>query len=535
MNDGQSVEAETAGSACETEDVKFDTSGVLADENSNATSKMSIEKKEKCEVLDSESSVISEIGSAKLSLTSKGHSGTAFQDDGVNNAKLEYESVVSETRSLGRADSYSEDSNMSVTSSTMTSHSTPVKSSGTHVSSGRSKPNGSLNSTVKKTRRRGTAWSDDETEYLLEIWARQVEVAKDQGGEEGVTCAAVYRFISREMIKKNYDKTWEQCKTRIHTLKRAYKITKDEISSGATTITYCRHFDKLRIICGDNPEISPGILAATLEEKRLIVEAENKPRVRLPVKRKLPVGEPPSTVKKPTVAQSSPLPSFSTFSQTSMSSAASSSTSWYPAQPSKNTDSQSQQNMSVLQRSLSTPVNPAPGYQQHAVSSHTAYPYNPQESGSQTSMKGYQGNQEINNNQVHIKPEKVDPTFQSQNAQVNVSPSTQWNSFTPVTNVQNLSQGQDDLERLRLDLEMKRLEVERNKLEMEERQRREERDHQFRMMQLLLIGLGQQNVNAQGIEVTHAHSTDLSRALESGLVPGGQQTVNEKGLSFSEI
>lgn len=47
MNDGQSVEAETAGSACETEDVKFDTSGVLADENSNAKSKMSIEKKRK--------------------------------------------------------------------------------------------------------------------------------------------------------------------------------------------------------------------------------------------------------------------------------------------------------------------------------------------------------------------------------------------------------------------------------------------------------------------------------------------------------
>ncbi|KAH3795986.1 uncharacterized protein LOC127838809 [Dreissena polymorpha] len=150
----------------------------------------------------------------------------------------------------------------------------------------------------KKSRRRGSAWSDEETEFLMEIWAREVELVKGKGGDITATCAPVYRLIAQEMTGKGYDKSWEQCKTRIHTLKRAYKITKDEINSGAKTITYCRHFDKLGIICLDNPDITPGVLATTLAQKREKMEAENKTAVRTPVKRKLIVGEPPVTMIK---------------------------------------------------------------------------------------------------------------------------------------------------------------------------------------------------------------------------------------------
>lgn len=380
---------------------------------------------------------------------------------------------------------------------------------------------------VKKTRRRGSAWSDDETEFLLEIWARQVELVKDRGGDETATCTAVYRLIASEMEKHLYDKSWEQCKTRIHTLKRAYKITKDEINSGAKTITYCRHYDKLGIISGDNPDISPGVLAATLADKRRKTEAENKPRVKLPVKRKLPVGEPPAVVKRPAAPPCPPLPSFSTFAHSSSVTPNSVTSLWQPSQDNLCQTQTGQKTQSILQQSLSTPVkSPLASFPYHSLTSAT------------------QNMQEINNNQTPIKSEKTETSFHEQSGQTNLSSSSQWNSFTPLSHGKSLQQGQRqegqaDLERMRIGLEMKKLEVERNKIEMEERQRREERDHQYRMMQLLLFGLGQQNIpqllNAQGSEVAHAHNTDWSRALESGLVPGGQQKVNEKGLSFSEL
>ena len=305
--------------------------------------------------------------------------------------------------------------------------------------------------------------------------------------------------------------------------------SKDEITSGAKTITYCRHFDKLAIISGDNADISPGVLAATLEEKRIEYEAENKPRLRLPVKRKLTVGEPPVPLHDQSESPTTPLPSFSTFAQPNSVSGGSNNTPWYPAESALPACSQSQagqQTMSALQLSLSTPLKGTPIYQPSAMPQQSPYQYTTQVLKTETMP-------EINNNKVTIKSEKVDTGYQNQ---TNVNQSAQWNTFTTVGNALPRGQGhqtQNDLERLRLDIEMKRLEVERNKIEMEERQRREDRDHQYRMMQLLLFGLGQQGGNAQCIEV--AHSTDLSRALESGLVPGGQQTVNEKGLSFSEI
>ncbi|XP_052809436.1 uncharacterized protein LOC128237895 [Mya arenaria] len=401
----------------------------------------------------------------------------------------------------------------------------------------------------RKTRRRGSAWSDEETEFLLEIWARQAELVKDRAGDETATCAAVYRLIAREMVAKNYDKSWEQCKTRIHTLKRAYKITKDEISSGASTITYCRHFDKLGIISLDNPDISPGILAATLEQNRLKLEHECKTRVRMPVKRKLVVGEPPISLQKKSPTPPKPLPSFSTFNHPATSTSATSSV-WYPpvgTPPAPNPAAQPA-TLSALQLSLTSPLNVAAKPYPKALPQPPTYPSsnNSTLQNETQSLTSFVPLTEMNNNGTgHIDKTESNTFRENMSAQDTAfSQSQQWNSFpTPETSKAQIApsgQGlQGDLERMKLDLEMRKLEVERDKIEMEERQRREERDHEYRMMQLLLFGLGQQNTSqvllGQGSEVAHAHTTDLSRALENGLVPGGQQTANEKGLSFSEL
>jgi len=389
----------------------------------------------------------------------------------------------------------------------------------------------------KKTRRRGTAWSDEETEFLLEIWARQAELVKEKG-EETATCAAVYRLIAREMATKNYDKSWEQCKTRIHTLKRAYKITNDEISSGAKQITYCRHYDKLGIINLDNPEISPGVLAATLEKKRIQRETECKTNVRTPVKRKLVVGEPPKTTTKQSPPSNTPLPSFSTFNTPAPSAAPSvSGNVWYPPTlGATSTSTSPASTQSALQLSLTAPLMQVPSYQQYTITNPQPPPYSFHDDNSNAqnaapSSSSFSPLTDAN---------KTSPAAQSESTfrDPNLAQPQQLNTNKP----KGQGQGQgfhSDLERMKLDLEMRRLEVEKDKIEMEERQRREERDHQYRMMQLLLFGLGQQNISqllaGQGSEVAHAHNPDLSRALESGLVPGGQQTVNEKGLSFSEL
>lgn len=415
----------------------------------------------------------------------------------------------------------------------------------------------------EKRRRRGSAWTDDETEYLMEVWAKQAEINKQKGGEESVTCAPVYRLISKTMAEQGWEKTWEQCKTRIHTLKRAYKITKDEIAEGCQTITYCRHFDKLEIICYDNPQITPGMLAANLEQKRKQRGTQLRGK-KQPVRRKLTVGENPNLLKKANTFNSLPnINSFPPFQNQSASItpevavsatvSTSSSTVWYPPLPSQQQQQQLQQQQQQQQTpqaseslSQSSQFAQQP-LQASGLSTVPQYPYHVTQSADNNSIQQlqYTNVTEVNNNSVNIKSEKVDAVntgdntakhFEQHNKQWPV-PFSQPPAVQATSAVKATSTG-SDIERMRLDLELRKLEVERNKIEMEERQRREDRDHQYRMMQLLLFGLGQQNIpqllSGQGPDVTHAHSTDLSRALESGLVPGSQK-ANEKGLSFSEL
>lgn len=419
-------------------------------------------------------------------------------------------------------------------------------------------------SSSQKRRRRGSAWTDAETEYLMEVWARQADIIRQKGGDESVTCAPVYRLISRSMAEQGWEKTWEQCKTRIHTLKRAYKITKDEIDEGCQTITYCRHFDKLEIICGDNKQVSPGMLAITLEQKRRQRQVDGKGK-REPVRRKLTVGENPNLVKK--VKTCDNLPNGFGHSRFQGQNSVASAQSIPSVQSTQSTNTmcfpplQSQFQLQpqpppfqqLQQQSLPATLNQnLPNAQQSVQGSvlPTVLQYPTQV----TTASGINGTQSATyssdvgtpDSQICVEREHQDTETKLQNsAKEHREPVTQWNVLSSQTCPQNINSNTpkvstgNDIERMKLDLEMRRLEVERNKIESEERQRREDRDHQYRMMQLLLFGLGQQNISqvlsGQGSDVAHAHDTVLSRALENGLVPGGPQKANEKGLSFNEL
>ena len=376
----------------------------------------------------------------------------------------------------------------------------------------------------KKPRRRGTAWTDDQTDFLMEVWARHTD---STGTEEyAITNAPIYRIISKSMGELGYlDKTSDQCKTRIHTLKRAYKLTKAEIDAGAINITFCRHYDKLKIIMGDDPSTTPKQLAEILAERRRQkklhgVDSEAKPKKikissEIKVKRTLdqasldksqPAVLPKQPHKEiaqvPLVPHVPPLPAVSSLWNSQAY------TFPFSAPPAPNLTYPET-------HYVSAPLtNHTPSYPNTAVTTEPAV----------SPSISYDINHNTN---VVIKQEKTEPDCYS----VFQAP------YVAKT-ADSVTQTKEEIERMRLDLEMKKIEMERNRLEMEERQRREDRDHQYRMMQLLLVGLGH-NPGAgslgQGTDTEEAHQPELSRALEGGLVPGGAQSANEKGLSFSEI
>ena len=374
---------------------------------------------------------------------------------------------------------------------------------------------------VKKTKRRGSAWTDDQTFFLMEIWARHTDASGNE--EYSITNAPIYRIISRSMNELGYiDKTSDQCKCRIHTLKRAYKITKAEIEAGAQNITFCRHYDKLKIIHGDDPSMTPKQLAEVLAEQRrakghAAMSSEAKPKKLKP--------SPNHKVKR---AQSTDSSSQDT---TPPKQAYESST---QPPPQIHVEVPPLPGVSSLWNyaALKFPLAATSTVQQPSTintANQLISPVNTQNISYQNNVKTTSPNTtyDVNHNTfVVVKKEKQEPQDEYSSYQSSVQKISE-----PPT-----SQTKEEIERMRLDLEIKKIEIERNRLEMEERQRREDRDHQYRMMQLLLVGLGHNpTLGSLGSDSEEGHQPELSRALEGGLVPGGTQSANEKGLSFSEI
>ena len=63
----------------------------------------------------------------------------------------------------------------------------------------------------KRGRRRGTRWTDEETEALLDIWNDMNEQLEDPKSNN----TAIYREISKKLCDRNFEKAADQCKTRL--------------------------------------------------------------------------------------------------------------------------------------------------------------------------------------------------------------------------------------------------------------------------------------------------------------------------------
>ncbi len=63
----------------------------------------------------------------------------------------------------------------------------------------------------------GTTWADEEIRALLAIWGeRKVQ-------EEPVRNKAVFQDISKRLQEQGYSRDWEQCRTKIKSLKKEMK------------------------------------------------------------------------------------------------------------------------------------------------------------------------------------------------------------------------------------------------------------------------------------------------------------------------
>ena len=112
--------------------------------------------------------------------------------------------------------------------------------------------------TLKK---RGNSWSNEETLVLLGIW--NDNSIEEQLESPLVNNASIYNSISNEILEKEFEKTADQCKIRIHTLKRAYRDCKGKLNKSDKRRRTCKFFEELDAILGTRPASSPVKLIET--------------------------------------------------------------------------------------------------------------------------------------------------------------------------------------------------------------------------------------------------------------------------------
>ena len=96
---------------------------------------------------------------------------------------------------------------------------------------------------VKRTR--GISWTDDETLLLLGLWKFHSKLNEQMDDSNNYNNYTLYKRIAESMREHGYDKTGEQCKVKVHTLKRTYRLNKKGLTRSVN-----KHFEKLDEILG---------------------------------------------------------------------------------------------------------------------------------------------------------------------------------------------------------------------------------------------------------------------------------------------
>lgn len=71
----------------------------------------------------------------------------------------------------------------------------------------------------KEKTKRGSAWTEEETQAFLSIWDEQA-IDEQMENPKVNNGSIIYKFVSDELTNKGFQRTPEKCKVRSHTLKR---------------------------------------------------------------------------------------------------------------------------------------------------------------------------------------------------------------------------------------------------------------------------------------------------------------------------
>ncbi|XP_067459888.1 ATP-dependent (S)-NAD(P)H-hydrate dehydratase isoform X1 [Thunnus thynnus] len=102
---------------------------------------------------------------------------------------------------------------------------------------------------------RGFLWSDVETRTLLNIWGEQdIQVALDGNFRNSF----VYRDVSRRLGAMGFERTPEQCRVRIKSLKRQYLLAKEgNLRNNGQYHKICKFYDTMERILSNRPALDP--------------------------------------------------------------------------------------------------------------------------------------------------------------------------------------------------------------------------------------------------------------------------------------
>jgi hypothetical protein len=74
---------------------------------------------------------------------------------------------------------------------------------------------------------------------------------------------SVYNNISKQMNKMGYKRDWDQCKTKIKSLKKKYREVKDHNGETGKGRKTCKFYEELDDILGHRPASVPSVLLDT--------------------------------------------------------------------------------------------------------------------------------------------------------------------------------------------------------------------------------------------------------------------------------
>ena len=105
-------------------------------------------------------------------------------------------------------------------------------------------------------------WSDEETLKLIEIWGEDTIQAMLEGSKRNKD---VFNKISRRMEAAGYEKTADQCNSKIRKLKLEYRKIKDTRKKTGTGRKDWKYFEEMDAILGHKPATQPPVVVESGE------------------------------------------------------------------------------------------------------------------------------------------------------------------------------------------------------------------------------------------------------------------------------